>query len=166
MTRLVREILPEGTLGEGADLSAMLPAAYLELIDSFKNGTVNIEQLIGNISNISATDTTAGADIQIGDDVVSVKLTQRWGTIDRRQCTGVTVSDNKLNAVISNLSTEPVVIDPVTDAESYLDVAELVDYVEAGMNSYQQLNHQIFNVKADLNINGHEVKATIVNNQM
>ncbi len=53
MTRL-REILPpEGTLGEGADLSAMLPAAYLELIDSFKNGTVNIEQLIGNISNIS-----------------------------------------------------------------------------------------------------------------
>ena len=48
MTRL-REILPEGTLGEGADLSAMLPAAYLELIDSFKNGTVNIEQLIGNI---------------------------------------------------------------------------------------------------------------------
>lgn len=35
MTRL-REILPEGTLGEGADLSAMLPAAYLELIDSFK----------------------------------------------------------------------------------------------------------------------------------
>ncbi len=46
MTRL-REILPEGTLGEGADLSAMLPAAYLELIDSFKNGTVNIEQLIG-----------------------------------------------------------------------------------------------------------------------
>ena len=47
-----------------------------------------------------------------------------------------------------------------------MNVAELVDYVEAGMNSYQQLNHQIFNVKADLNINGHEVKATIVNNQM
>ena len=54
MTRL-REILPEGTLGEGADLSAMLPAAYLEWIDSFKNGTVNIEQLIGSISNVSAT---------------------------------------------------------------------------------------------------------------
>ena len=64
------------------------------------------------------------------------------------------------------MSIEPVVIDPVTDAESYLDVAELVDYVEAGMNSYQQLNNQIFNVKADLKINGHEVKATIVNNQI
>lgn len=165
MTRL-REILPEGTLGEGADLSAMLPAAYLELIDSFKNGTVNIEQLIGNISNISATDTTAGADIQIGDDVVSVKLTRDGEQLTGGSVQGVTVSDNKLNAVISNLSTEPVAIDPVTDAESYLNVAELVDYVEAGMNSYQQLNHQIFNVKADLNINGHEVKATIVNNQM
>ena len=47
-----------------------------------------------------------------------------------------------------------------------MDVAELVDYVEADMNSYQQLNNQIFNLKADLNINGHEVNATIVNNQM
>ena len=63
-------------MGEGADLSAMLPAAYLEWIDSFKNGTVNIEQLIGSISNVSATDTTAGADIQIGDDVVSIQLTR------------------------------------------------------------------------------------------
>ncbi|MFR1213856.1 MAG: hypothetical protein ACLSCV_03005 [Acutalibacteraceae bacterium] len=62
-------------MGEGADLSAMLPTAYLELIDSFKNGTVNIEQLIGSISNISATDTRS-ADIQIGDDTVSVKLTR------------------------------------------------------------------------------------------
>ena len=165
MTRL-REILPEGTLGEGADLSAMLPAAYLEWIDSFKNGTVNIEQLIGSISNVSATDTTAGADIQIGDDVVSIQLTRNGEQLTGGSVQGVTVSDNKLSATISNLSIEPVVIDPVTDAESYLDVAELVDYVEAGMNSYQQLNNQIFNVKADLKINGHEVKATIVNNQI
>lgn len=165
MARL-RDILPEGTLGDSADLSAMLPAAYQEWINSFKNGTVNLEQLIGSISNVSATDTTAGADIQIGNDIVSVQLTRNGEVLTGGSVQGVTLSDNKLKVVISNLSTEPVVIDPVTDPESYLDVSELVDYVEAGMNSYQQLNNQIFNVKADLNISGHEVKATIVNNQM
>ena len=165
MARL-RDILPEGTLGDNADLSAMLPEAYWKLIDSFTNGTVNAEEFIGSISNISATDTTAGADIQIGDDIVSVQLTRNGETLAGGSVRGVTVGDNKLSAVISNLSTDPVVIDPVTDPDTYLNVAELVDYVEAGMNSYQQLNNQIFNVKADLNINGHEIKSTIVNNQI
>ena len=157
MTRL-REILPEGTLGEGVDLSAMLPAAYLEWIDSFKNGTVNIEQLIGSISNVSATDKQQVLIYKLAMMFVSTKLTRNGKQLTGGSVQGVTVSDNKLSATISNLSIEPVVIDPVTDAESYLDVAELVDYVEAGMNSYQQLNNQIFNVKADLKINGHEVK--------
>ena len=92
MTRL-REILPEGTLGEGADLSAMLPAAYLE-IDwiALKRNCQYRTTSLEIFSIFPQQIQQQGADIQIGDDVVSVKLTRDGEQLTGGSVQGVTVS--------------------------------------------------------------------------
>ncbi len=165
LTRL-RDILPEGTLDENADLSAMIPIAYTDLLGSFANGAELFEKLIGGISHVSVNNADLHANLQIGDDIVKLKLNRNGSVLTGGSVHGITVAGSQSSVVISNITMESVTIDPITDSANYINAADLVDFVEAGMNSYEQLNNQIFDVKADLKINGHEVKMVIINNHL
>ncbi len=165
MQRL-REILPEGTLGEQADLSAMLPTVYAELIESVRDNRVDIGKLLGDIEHVTVTDNTLGLVLNMGQDAVSLQITKDGQGLSGAKVQGVHLFDHEIAVTVDNFAVSEVTIPPITDKSQYVDVNELVDYVEAGMHSYEQLNSRIFNGKADLSINGHEVKAVIVDNRL
>ncbi len=165
MDRL-RAILPEGVIGERTDMLAMLPQTYQKLINSFTGENIDFEHILNTLSIISVDEDWFIVVLDVEGEELKAYIERDGDVLTGFGAQGINLSGQRLAGFVRDLDlTQEAAIAPVADSQTYLNIADLLDHVQAGMNSYQQLNTRIFDTKVDLNINRHEMKGAIVDNR-